>query len=102
MKEEITLFLYNAHTYSPLRSRFDSRFRSVIEGKKYFHGCGTADSREEKGEEDRGNLLEAKITRRYKFTVKTESFRHVLVPPLSLSDVYRRGCSRPRQSARVK
>lgn len=33
----------------------------------------------------------AKITRRYKFTVKTKSFWHVLVPPLSLLDVYRCG-----------
>jgi len=57
--------------------------------------------REREREKGRGSLLllsrlseiflRAKITRSHKFTVKTESFSPVLVPPLSLSNVYRGG-----------
>lgn len=96
----ITLFLYNARTHrNTIAISIPILVSALSKGRSIFT---VADSKEEKGEVARGNLLGAKITRRYKFTVKTESFRHVLVPPLSLSDVYRRGCSRPRQRARVK
>lgn len=93
---KITLFLYNAHIHRSYCNLVRSRFR-VIGGEKYFHRCGTPRT-EGKRKKDRKRewlvsrkSFRAKITRRYKFTVKTKSFWHVLVPPLSLLDVYRCG-----------